>query len=165
MELKDLSISRTAFHWGVPIPPPSSSQQEEENKDRSKHVMYVWFDALANYLTGIDYFNLSTSSSESPPHHFYHWPPSLQIIGQDILWFHAVLFPCILLSASLPLPLSIGVHGFVVGKDGRKLSKSLPEQWTNSCMDPTELIERYSGDALRFYLVERGSFGGGFEVF
>lgn len=85
--LKDLSISRTSFTWGIPVP---------DGFDK-KHVMYVWFDALTNYLTGVDALNVDNEF-----HKF--WPPNIQIIGKDIIWFHCVIWPCILMSAKLTLP-------------------------------------------------------------
>lgn len=97
--LKDLSISRTSFNWGIPVP---------KNFD-DKHVMYVWFDALTNYLTGVDALNVGGGPQGSSPDHPLadYWPAAKHIIGKDIIWFHCVIWPCMLLSAGLPLP---GTH-------------------------------------------------------
>ena len=85
--LKDLSLSRTSFTWGIPMPPGFDS----------RHVMYVWFDALSNYLSGVHALD--------PDHELArYWPPNRQIIGKDIIWFHCVIWPCMLMSADLPLP-------------------------------------------------------------
>lgn len=115
--LKDLSVSRTTFDWGIPVP---------EGFD-SKHVMYVWFDALSNYFSGINgHDNTDPLSS--------FWPANCHIIGKDIIWFHCVIWPCILLSAKIPLPESVYSHGFVNASDGRKMSKSY-----NNTVDPHDV--------------------------
>lgn len=94
--LKDLSISRTSFNWGIPVPKGFDE----------KHVMYVWFDALSNYLTGVDALNVGGGPQETSPDHPLadYWPAAKHIIGKDIIWFHCVIWPCMLLSAGLPLP-------------------------------------------------------------
>ena len=99
--LRDLSVSRTAFSWGIPVP------------NDPKHVMYVWFDALTNYLSGIGH-------PDGPDARF--WPADVHLIGKDIIWFHTIIWPALLLSAGEKLPTSIVAHGFVHGPDGRKLS-------------------------------------------
>jgi methionyl-tRNA synthetase len=101
--LLDLSISRTTFDWGIPCP----SQGEKE-----KHVMYVWFDALTNYLSGVGY-NLNEKSDR-----LKYWPPDVQVVGKDINWFHTVIWPCMLFSADIPLPKTVFSHGFILDQFG-----------------------------------------------
>jgi hypothetical protein len=121
VELTDLSISRTTFDWGIAVP-----------GDEPGHVMYVWFDALSNYITGIGYDPLAKKPSAASANARY-WPANVHVIGKDIIWFHCVIWPAVLMSAKLPLPKTILAHGFVHGADGRKMSKvrahkSLPLQ-------------------------------------
>jgi len=106
--LKDLSLSRTSFSWGIPVP---------EGFD-NKHVMYVWFDALSNYLTGVHALDSDEELSR-------YWPANRHIIGKDIIWFHCVIWPCMLMSAGIPLPAGVFSHGFINDAHGRKMSKSL----------------------------------------
>ena len=115
--LKDLSISRTSFNWGIPV------------SNHPEHVMYVWFDALSNYLSGVD--ALSEHSDLAA-----FWPPNVHIIGKDIIWFHCVIWPCMLMSAGISLPECIFSHGFVSAADGRKMSKSF-----NNTIDPFEVSQ------------------------
>jgi methionyl-tRNA synthetase len=115
--LKDLSISRTSFTWGIPMPTGYDP----------KHVMYVWFDALSNYLSGIHALDHDHDLSG-------FWPASVHVIGKDIVWFHAVIWPCMLFSAGLDLPKCVYAHGFVNASDGRKMSKSY-----NNAVDPIEV--------------------------
>ncbi len=115
--LKDLSISRTSFSWGIPVP---------EGFDQ-RHVMYVWFDALTNYMSGVEALQPDSLLAR-------FWPASKHIIGKDIVWFHCVIWPCMLLSAGLPLPGGVFSHGFVNDEFGRKQSKSL-----NNTVDPFEV--------------------------
>ncbi|CAM9819812.1 unnamed protein product, partial [Choristocarpus tenellus] len=115
----DLSVSRTTFDWGIPVP---------EGFDK-KHVMYVWFDALTNYLTGVNALDTADSLSS-------FWPASVHMIGKDITWFHCVIWPCMLKSAGLPLPKAVFAHGFVGAEDGRKMSKSL-----GNVVDPNSICE------------------------
>jgi methionyl-tRNA synthetase len=115
--LKDLSISRTTFSWGVPVP---------EGFD-PRHVMYVWFDALTNYGSGVQFLNPEAELNK-------YWPAQVHLIGKDIVWFHSVIWPCMLKSAGLPLPRQVYCHGFVNAADGRKMSKSY-----NNTIDPMEV--------------------------
>ena len=141
--LRDLSISRTTFDWGIPVPEGFAD----------KHVMYVWFDALSNYLTGI---NALGANGEGHPNDFSsHWPADLHIIGKDIIWFHTVIWPCILMSAGIPLPKTVFAHGFVNDKDGNKMSKSI-----GNVVDPHDMLDKYPVDSFRWYLCKEAPYGG-----
>ena len=132
--LKDLSLSRTSFQWGIPVP------------GDEKHVIYVWFDALSNYLTapGFD----EDGVREGSP-----WPTDQHFIGKDILRFHAVYWPAFLLSAGVPLPRQVFSHGWWT-VEGQKMSKSL-----GNAVDPHWLIEEYGVDAIRYFLLKEIPFG------
>lgn len=129
--LRDLSVSRTSFDWGVPVPGADG------------HVMYVWVDALTNYLTGLGY----------PDDMGEFWPASLHLIGKDIVRFHTIYWPAFLMSANLPLPKQVFGHGFLLNR-GQKESKSL-----GNVTDPLELAERFGVDALRYFLMREVAFG------
>ncbi|WP_033073288.1 methionine--tRNA ligase [Sphingopyxis sp. MWB1] len=132
--LKDLSISRTSFDWGVPVPGSDG------------HVMYVWVDALTTYLSGLGY--------PEPGSEFERfWPANIHMIGKDIVRFHAVYWPAFLMSADLPLPKQIFGHGFLLNR-GEKMSKSL-----GNVVDPMALADHFGVDALRYYLLREVSFG------
>jgi methionyl-tRNA synthetase len=133
--LNDLSVSRTSFDWGVKVP------------GSPDHVMYVWLDALTNYLTGLGY-------PEKTPDMAAFWPASLHLIGKDVVRFHAVYWPAFLMSAGLPLPKQVFGHGFVLARGGEKMSKSL-----GNVADPIELAEKYGVDQLRYFLLREVSFG------
>jgi len=125
--LKDLSVSRTSFDWGVKVPGDKS------------HVLYVWLDALLNYITGIDY----------PGEKFKkYWPADVHIIGKDINWFHTVIWPCELMSAGIKLPKTVQIHGFV-NLGGEKLSKS-----RGITVDPIKLAEEYGTDPIRYFFIK-----------
>ena len=132
--LEDLSISRTTFDWGLPVP------------GDPKHVMYVWVDALNNYVTGTGF-----PDPASPRAHY--WPADVLIIGKDIVRFHAVYWPAFLMSAGLPLPKRVFGHGFLLNK-GTKMSKSL-----GNVVDPFGLAETYGVDQLRYFFLREVSFG------
>ena len=132
--LVDLSVSRTSFDWGVPVPGSPG------------HVMYVWVDALTNYLTGTGYPDRNDPLSR-------YWPANLHLIGKDIVRFHAVYWPAFLMSAKLPLPRQIFGHGFLLNR-GEKMSKSV-----GNVVDPMELAQLYGVDALRYFLLRDVSFG------
>lgn len=117
--LKDLSVSRTSFKWGVPVP------------DDEDHIMYVWMDALANYMSALGYPNEDVDGN-----FVKFWPASLHVVGKDILRFHAVYWPAILMAADLPLPRRVFAHGWWT-KDGEKISKSL-----GNVIDPLDLAEK-----------------------
>ncbi|OQW47699.1 MAG: methionine--tRNA ligase [Proteobacteria bacterium SG_bin6] len=133
--LSDLSVSRTSFDWGVPVPGSPG------------HVMYVWVDALTNYLTGTGY-----PAWDSALKRF--WPADLHLIGKDIVRFHTVYWPAFLMSAKLPLPSRVFGHGFVLARDGAKMSKS-----AGNVADPLALAEAFGVDALRYFLLRDISFG------
>ncbi len=131
-EARDISFSRprTSLPWGIPVP------GDEE------HVMYVWCDALSNYITGAGYGRDEELFAR-------RWPADCHIIGKDILRFHAAFWPAMLLSARLPLPRQLFVHGFILARGGAKMSKS-----TGNVIDPFEQIAAYGADQFRFYLLE-----------
>ena len=129
--LKDLSISRTTFKWGIPVP------------NNSKHIMYVWLDALTNYISAIDFFKDDNK----------FWPADVHIIGKDILRFHAVYWPAFLMAAKLPLPKKVFGHGWILSGE-EKMSKS-----KGNILDPIELINEYGSDELRYYLMKEVIFG------
>ena len=133
--LKDLSVSRNTFDWGVKVPGSDG------------HVMYVWVDALTNYLTGLGYPDMRGDMAK-------YWPADLHLIGKDIVRFHAVYWPAFLMSAGLPLPKQVFGHGFVLARGGEKMSKSL-----GNVVDPLELADRFGVDALRYFLLREVSFG------
>lgn len=144
-DLRDLSISRTTFNWGISVP-----EGFHEN-----HVMYVWIDALSNYLTGVNGLGVNNEggSGDNPLAKF--WPANVHIIGKDILWFHAVIWPCLLMSAGIPLPQTIFAHGFVNDKEGKKMSKSM-----GNVIDPHDMLDRFHVDTFRWYLCKEAPYGG-----
>jgi methionyl-tRNA synthetase len=133
--LNDLSVSRTSFDWGVKVP------------GSPDHVMYVWLDALTNYLTGLGYPDKTPEMDE-------FWPANIHIIGKDVVRFHAVYWPAFLMSANLPLPKTVFGHGHVLARGGEKMSKSL-----GNVVDPIELAKKYGVDQLRYFLLREVSFG------
>jgi methionyl-tRNA synthetase len=132
--LKDLSISRTSFDWGVPVP------------GSNNHVMYVWLDALTNYITGLDYPDDTELWQR-------YWPANVHLIGKDVVRFHAVYWPAFLMSAGIALPKQVYGHGFLLSR-GEKMSKSV-----GNVVDPMVLAERFGVDALRYFLLREVSFG------
>ena len=132
--LSDLSVSRTSFDWGVKVPGSDG------------HVMYVWVDALTNYLTGLGY-------PEDTENFRKFWPADVHIIGKDIVRFHAVYWPAFLMSANIPLPKQVFGHGFLLNR-GEKMSKSL-----GNVADPVELADRFGVDQLRYFLLSEVTFG------
>ena len=133
--LKDLSISRTTFDWGIKVP------------GDDKHVMYVWVDALTNYITATGYVE-----DENGPRAKY-WPADVHIIGKDIIRFHAVYWPAFLMSAGLPLPRRVYAHGFLLNK-GEKMSKSV-----GNVVDPVDLVAHFGLDQVRYFFLREVSFG------
>ena len=133
--LNDLSISRTSFKWGIPVP----------NNDN--HIVYVWLDALTNYISALNYPDTENNLYKN------FWPADIHVIGKDILRFHAVYWPAFLMAAKLPLPLKIFGHGWILS-DEKKMSKSL-----GNILDPVEIIDKYGIDQLRYYLIKEVSLG------
>src|SRR6185312_14364210 len=132
--LKDLSISRTSFDWGVPVPGSDS------------HVMYVWLDALTNYISGLGYPDDTELWRR-------YWPADVHLIGKDVVRFHAVYWPAFLMSAGIALPKQVYGHGFLLSR-GEKMSKSV-----GNVVDPMVLAERFGVDALRYFLLREVPFG------
>jgi len=132
--LKDLSISRTSFDWGVPVPASDN------------HVMYVWLDALTNYITGLGYPDDTELWRR-------FWPADVHLIGKDVVRFHAVYWPAFLMSAGISLPKQVYGHGFLLSR-GEKMSKSV-----GNVVDPMVLADRFGVDALRYFLLREVSFG------
>ena len=133
--LKDLSVSRKSFKWGIPVP---------SNND---HVMYVWLDALTNYLSALNYPNIDDNLYKN------FWPADLHLIGKDILRFHAVYWPAFLLAAQITPPKRVYGHGWILSGD-EKMSKS-----KGNILDPLEIVKTYGLDPLRYYLIKEVSFG------
>ncbi|HEY8593476.1 MAG TPA: methionine--tRNA ligase [Sphingomicrobium sp.] len=132
--LKDLSISRTSFDWGVPVP------------GSDNHVMYVWLDALTNYITGLGYPDDSELWRR-------YWPADVHMIGKDVVRFHAVYWPAFLMSAGIEVPRQVYGHGFLLSR-GEKMSKSV-----GNVVDPIALADRFGVDALRYFLLREVTFG------
>jgi len=133
--LHDLSISRTSFKWGIPVP------------GQPDHVMYVWLDALTNYMTGVGYPDTECKDFSS------YWPANVHMVGKDILRFHAVYWPAFLMAAGIAPPKRIFAHGWWTN-EGQKISKSL-----GNIIDPFELIAKYGLDPVRFFLLREVPFG------
>lgn len=133
--LNDLSVSRTSFKWGIQVP------------SNSKHVIYVWLDALTNYISALNFPDTENKLYKD------FWPADLHIIGKDILRFHAVFWPAFLMAAKIPLPKRIFGHGWILS-DEKKMSKSL-----GNILDPLEIIKLYGIDQLRYYLTKEVSLG------
>lgn len=133
--LKDLSISRTTFDWGIKVP------------NDPAHVMYVWVDALTNYITATGYLD------EDRGPRAQYWPADAHIIGKDIIRFHAVYWPAFLMSAKLPLPRRVFAHGFLLNK-GEKMSKSV-----GNVVDPANLVSHFGLDQVRYFFLREVSFG------
>ena len=132
--LEDLCISRTSFDWGIPVP------MDE------KHVIYVWFDALTNYLTPIGFL-------DDPEQFNKYWPANLHLVGKEIVRFHTIIWPCILMALDLPLPEKVYGHGWLI-VDGDKMSKS-----KGNVIDPIGLIDEFGADAIRYFLLREINLG------
>jgi len=133
--LRDLSISRKSFSWGIKVP------------NNSEHVIYVWLDALTNYLSALNYPDQKDNLFKK------YWPADLHLIGKDILRFHAIYWPAFLLAANIPLPKRVYGHGWILSGE-EKMSKS-----KGNILDPLEIINHYGLDPLRYYLLKEVSFG------
>jgi methionyl-tRNA synthetase len=134
--LKDLSVSRTSFDWGVPVPGSDG------------HVMYVWVDALTTYMTGVGFPDTEGEMFSR------YWPADIHMIGKDIVRFHTVYWPAFLMSAGLPLPKQVFAHGFLLARGGEKMSKS-----AGNVVDPMELAERFGVDPVRYFFMREIAFG------
>jgi len=134
--LRDLSVSRTAFTWGIPLPFDSD------------HVMYVWFDALINYITAAGY-----GDPERAEEFARRWPAQVHFVGKDIIRFHCVIWPAMLMAAGLPVPEKVFAHGFLLTK-GEKMSKS-----KGNAVSPKDLVTRFGVDAYRYYFLRDVQFG------
>ena len=132
--LRDLSVSRTTFKWGIPVP------------GNDKHIIYVWFDALTNYITALGYPDEGGNFAK-------FWPVDVHLIGKDILRFHTVYWPTFLMAAGLPLPNKVFAHGWWT-VEGQKMSKSL-----QNVVEPNMLIDKYGVDAVRYFLLREVPFG------
>lgn len=133
--LHDLSVSRTTFNWGIPVP------------DDPDHVVYVWLDALTNYITAVGYPDTDSEDFRT------FWPADVHMVGKDILRFHAVYWPAFLMAANLPLPRRVYAHGWLMNR-GEKMSKSL-----GNVLRPQDLVENYGLDQVRYYLLREVPFG------
>ena len=133
--LKDLSVSRKSFSWGIKVP------NDED------HVIYVWLDALTNYISALNYPNKDDELYKK------FWPASVHLIGKDILRFHAIYWPAFLLAAKITPPKKVYGHGWILSNE-EKMSKS-----KGNILDPLEIIKQYGLDPLRYYLIKEVSFG------
>ncbi len=133
--LKDLSVSRTSFTWGISVP------------NNKKHIIYVWLDALTNYISALNFPNTSDVLYKK------FWPASIHVIGKDILRFHAIYWPAFLMAAKIPLPSRVYGHGWILSNE-QKMSKSL-----GNILDPLEIINKYGIDQMRYYLIKEVSLG------
>lgn len=133
--LEDLAVSRTTFDWGIQVP------------GNPKHVIYVWIDALSNYITALGY------GTENDGKYLNYWPANVHLVGKEIVRFHTIYWPIMLMALELPLPKKVFAHGWLLMKDG-KMSKS-----KGNVVDPVTLIDRYGLDSLRYYLLREVPFG------
>jgi len=132
--LLDISVSRAGFEWGIPVP------------FDKEHVVYVWFDALINYITAVGFGTDKKLFKD-------FWPANMHVIGKDIIRFHCVIWPAMLMSAGVPLPKTVFAHGFVYLK-GERMSKTL-----GNVVSPLDVVDKYGADSLRYYLMRGSSFG------
>lgn len=133
--LEDLSISRTTFKWGIPVP------------DNNDHIIYVWLDALTNYISALNYTNSKDNNWKS------FWPANIHVVGKDILRFHAVYWPAFLMAAGIEIPLKVYAHGWWT-VDGKKMSKS-----TGNVVSPDYIIDKYGLDQFKYFLLREVRFG------
>ncbi|MFA6472920.1 MAG: methionine--tRNA ligase, partial [Candidatus Latescibacterota bacterium] len=133
--LEDISVSRSGFDWGIPLP------------EDPGHVVYVWFDALINYLSALGFGGSDETLVQK------YWPADLHVVGKDITRFHCVIWPAMLMSAGIPLPVSVYGHGFIYHR-GEKMSKSL-----GNVLSPLDVADRFGADPLRYFLLREVVFG------
>lgn len=144
--MEDVSITRESIKWGIAVPEVPNSKSQIPNKNTEGQVLYVWFDALINYLSAIGFGSDEKKFKK-------YWPADLHLVGKDIIKFHCALWPAMLMSAGLPLPKQVFAHGFFT-INGEKMSKSL-----GNVVDPVEVAKKYGHDALRYYLLREIPFG------
>ncbi len=153
--LDDISISRETFHWGIPFPIAENgetAQREDGSWDPEAGVIYVWFDALINYITGAGF-------PDDPEAFAYWWPADLHVIGKDINRFHTVIWPAMLMSAGIELPRKVWVHGFLIAPGGARMSKSL-----GNMFDPEDVVGVLGADGTRYVTLREVAFDKDAEV-
>ncbi|HUQ43208.1 MAG TPA: methionine--tRNA ligase [Candidatus Limnocylindria bacterium] len=153
--LEDISISRETFHWGIPFPiahDGESAQREDGSWDPEAGVIYVWFDALINYITGAGF-------PDDPESFARYWPADLHVIGKDINRFHTIIWPAMLMSAGLELPRKVWVHGFLLAAGGDRMSKS-----RGNMFDPTDVVAALTPDGARYVALREVPFDKDSEV-
>jgi methionyl-tRNA synthetase len=153
--LDDISISRETFHWGIPFPiheDGSSSQLPDGSWDPSAGVIYVWFDALINYITGAGF-------PDDPESFAYWWPADLHVIGKDINRFHTIIWPAMLLSAGIDLPRKVWVHGWLLTRGGERMSKS-----RGNMLEPADVVAALGPDGARYVTLREVAFDRDTEV-
>jgi methionyl-tRNA synthetase len=153
--LEDISISRETFHWGIPFPIAEngeSSQREDGSWDPEAGVIYVWFDALINYITGAGF-------PDDPAAFARWWPADLHVIGKDINRFHTIIWPAMLMSAGIELPRRVWIHGFLIAPGGERMSKS-----RGNMFDPTDVIAALGADGARYVSLREVPFDKDAEV-
>jgi methionyl-tRNA synthetase len=153
--LEDISISRETFHWGIPFPIAENgetAEREDGSWDPEAGVIYVWFDALINYITGAGFPDDAEAFAK-------WWPADLHVIGKDINRFHTVIWPAMLMSAGLPLPRKVWVHGFLLASGGDRMSKS-----RGNMLDPTDAVAALGADGARYVTLREVAFDRDTEV-
>jgi methionyl-tRNA synthetase len=153
--LEDISISRETFHWGIPFPIAEngeSAKREDGSWDPEAGVIYVWFDALINYITGAGY-------PDDPKAFAYWWPADLHVIGKDINRFHTIIWPAMLMSAGIELPRKVWVHGWLLARGGERMSKS-----RGNMLDPSDVVAAFGADGARYVTLREVAFDRDSEV-
>ncbi|HLX33983.1 MAG TPA: methionine--tRNA ligase [Candidatus Limnocylindrales bacterium] len=153
--LEDISISRETFHWGIPFPIAENgetAEREDGSWDPEAGVIYVWFDALINYITGAGF-------PDDPAAFAYWWPADLHVIGKDINRFHTIIWPAMLMSAGIELPRKVWVHGWLLARGGERMSKS-----RGNMLDPGDVVAAFGADGARFVTLREVAFDKDTEV-